>query len=142
MKPKRALAMWLWIITHEKVNEETWGILKRLDLVEMVNMQAENLSHGHQRILEIALAMAGNAKILFLDEPTAGMSSGETEHIASLIKGLSDVMSVVLIEHDMNLVMSISDEITVLNQGKIVAEGSPEEIQLNDKVKEAYLGTE
>jgi ABC-type branched-subunit amino acid transport system ATPase component len=125
----------------EEVNDETWVILKRLHLDEMANVLAENLSHGDQRVLEIALAMAGNAKILFLDEPTAGMSSGETEHISLLIKGLTDSMSVVLIEHDMDIVMSISDEIIVMNQGKIIAEGSPQEIQLNEKVKEAYLGT-
>jgi ABC-type branched-subunit amino acid transport system ATPase component len=125
----------------KEVNDETWVILKRLHLVEMANVLSENLSHGDQRVLEIALAMAGNAKILFLDEPTAGMSSGEAEHISSLIKGLTDSMSVVLIEHDMDIVMSISDEIIVMNQGKIIAEGSPQEIQLNEKVKEAYLGT-
>ena len=106
-----------------EVNEETWAILERLDLQKMANVKSENLSHGHQRLLEIALAMAGDAKILFLDEPTAGMS-------------------VVLVEHDMDVVMTVSDEITVLNQGKIIAEGPPEEIQLNEKVKEAYLGTE
>jgi ABC-type branched-subunit amino acid transport system ATPase component len=125
-----------------EVNEETWAILERLDLQEMANIESETLSHGHQRLLEIALAMAGNAKILFLDEPTAGMSPAETEHISLLIRGLTDSMAVVLVEHDMDVVMTVSDEITVLNQGRIIAEGTPEEIQLNEKVKEAYLGTE
>lgn len=126
----------------EEVNEEAWAILERLDLHEMANVPSENLSHGHQRVLEVALAMAGDAKILFLDEPTAGLSSAETEHICLLIKGLTDVMSVVMVEHDMDVVMTISDEITVLNQGRIIAEGTPEEIQVNEKVREAYLGTE
>jgi ABC-type branched-subunit amino acid transport system ATPase component len=125
-----------------EVNEETWAILERLDLQEMANIESETLSHGHQRLLEIALAMAGDAKILFLDEPTAGMSPAETEHISLLIRGLTDSMAVVLVEHDMDVVMTVSDEITVLNQGRIIAEGTPEEIQLNEKVKEAYLGTE
>jgi ABC-type branched-subunit amino acid transport system ATPase component len=125
-----------------EVNEETWAILERLDLQKMANVESENLSHGHQRLLEIALAMAGDAKILFLDEPTAGMSPAETEHISLLIRGLTDSMAVVLVEHDMDVVMTVSDEITVLNQGRIIAEGTPEEIQLNEKVKEAYLGTE
>ena len=125
-----------------EVNEETWAILERLDLQKMANVESENLSHGHQRLLEIALAMAGDAKILFLDEPTAGMSPGETEHISVLIRRLTDSMAVVLVEHDMDVVMTVSDEITVLNQGRIITEGPPEEIQLNEKVKEAYLGTE
>lgn len=125
-----------------EVNEETWAILERLDLQKMADVESENLSHGHQRLLEIALAMAGDAKILFLDEPTAGMSPAETEHISLLIRGLTDSMAVVLVEHDMDVVMAVSDEITVLNQGRIIAEGTPKEIQLNEKVKEAYLGTE
>jgi branched-chain amino acid transport system ATP-binding protein len=86
------------------------------------------------------MALAGDPKILFLDEPTAGMSPAETEHIAELIKGLTDTIAVVLVEHDMDVVMSISDEITVLNQGSIIAEGPPRAIQDNDLVKEAYLG--
>jgi branched-chain amino acid transport system ATP-binding protein len=128
--------------SQNRPREETWAILERLDLQEMANIESETLSHGHQRLLEIALAMAGNAKILFLDEPTAGMSPAETEHISLLIRGLTDSMAVVLVEHDMDVVMTVSDEITVLNQGRIIAEGTPEEIQLNEKVKEAYLGTE
>ena len=124
----------------KEVNEETWGILDRLDLKEKANTISTNLAHGDQRLLEVAMALASEPKILFLDEPTAGMSPTETEHIAQLIKGLTESISVVLVEHDMDVVMAISDEISVLHQGSIIAQGSPEEIQGNEAVKEAYLG--
>ena len=124
----------------KKVNEETWEILEQLDLKEKARVPASNLAHGDQRLLEVAMALASDPKILFLDEPTAGMSPAETDHIAQLIKGLSERISVALVEHDMDVVMTISDEITVLHQGTVIAEGPPEEIQKNQMVKEAYLG--
>lgn len=124
----------------KEVNAETWDILDRLDLKKTAHDQSANLAHGDQRLLEVAMALAGEPKILFLDEPTAGMSPAETEHIAQLIKGLTDKISVVLVEHDMDVVMTISDQITVLHQGNIIAEGPPEEIKGNEMVKEAYLG--
>jgi ABC-type branched-subunit amino acid transport system ATPase component len=124
----------------KKVNGETWEILERLDLKDKAHVPSSNLAHGDQRLLEVAMALASEPKILFLDEPTAGMSPAETEHIAQLIKGLSEKISVALVEHDMDVVMTISDEISVLHQGSIIAEGPPEEIQKNQMVKEAYLG--
>jgi len=124
----------------KEVNKKTWEILDRLGLKDKANVPSTNLAHGDQRLLEVAMALAGDPKILFLDEPTAGMSPAETDHIAQLIKGLTATISVVLVEHDMDVVMSISDEITVLNQGSIIAEGTPMEIKENKLVKEAYLG--
>jgi ABC-type branched-subunit amino acid transport system ATPase component len=124
------------------VNEAAWAILESLDLQEMAEVPARNLAHGDQRLLEVAMALAGGPKILFLDEPTAGMSPAETEQIAQLIKALTDRISVVLVEHDMDVVMAISDEILVLHQGNIIGEGPPEAIQRNEAVKEAYLGRE
>ena len=125
-----------------KVNDATWEILESLDLQDVAHVPATNLAHGDQRLLEVAMALAGEPKILFLDEPTAGMSPTETDHIARLIKQLSANVAVVLVEHDMDVVMTISDEITVLNQGMIIADGTPEEIKGNALVKEAYLGHE
>ncbi len=124
----------------KKVNEATWEIIESLELQDVANVPATNLAHGDQRLLEVAMALAGEPKILFLDEPTAGMSPTETDHIARLIKSLSKNVAVALVEHDMDVVMSISDEITVLNQGTIIADGTPEEIKGNAHVKEAYLG--
>ncbi|WP_457553901.1 ABC transporter ATP-binding protein [Desulfobacula sp.] len=124
------------------VTEETWALLERLGLKDLAGRPAKNLAYGDQRILEVAIAMAGNPKILFLDEPTAGMSPKETRHISELIKGLADKICVVLVEHDMDMVMSISDKITVLQYGCTIAEGTPEEIRNNQQVREAYLGKE
>lgn len=126
----------------KKVTEETWAMIEHLGLKEMAARPAKNLAYGDQRVLEVAIAMAGNPKILFLDEPTAGMSPGETQHISNLIKELSKDICVVLVEHDMDMVMSISDRIIVLEYGSIIAEGTPEEIQNNQQVTEAYLGKE
>lgn len=122
------------------VAEDTWAVLDRLGLTPSADLPAEILAYGDQRILEVAIAMVGNPKVLFLDEPTAGMSPTETKHISWLIRQLADEIAVVLVEHDMDLVMSISDKITVLHNGRIVAEGSPDEIKANEIVREAYLG--
>jgi branched-chain amino acid transport system ATP-binding protein len=124
----------------KKVASDTWGILERLGLQDSADTPAKNLAYGDQRILEVAIALSGDPEVLFLDEPTAGMSPAETRHIAELIKGLSREISIVLVEHDMDMVMSISDKITVLHYGSIIAEGSPEEIRANPFVREAYLG--
>ncbi len=124
----------------KKVSAETWTILERLGLQDLAHQPAKNLAYGDQRVLEVAIALAGSPQILFLDEPTAGMSPGETNHISKLIKGLAEEISIVLVEHDMDMVMSISDKITVLHYGSIIAEGVPEEIKTNQLVREAYLG--
>jgi branched-chain amino acid transport system ATP-binding protein len=123
------------------VTEETWELLERVGLADSADSVAKNLAYGQIRVLEIALGLSGKPVILFLDEPTAGMSYGETHRMTELIRKLTDEQSVVVIEHDMDVVMSISDRITVLEQGRIIAEGKPEEIQQNERVKEAYLGT-
>ena len=126
----------------KKISDDAWMILEELDLVDQAHTPAKNLAHGDQRLLEVGMALAGDPELLFLDEPTAGMSPAETEQIAQMIKKLSERISVVLIEHDMDVVMTISDEITVLHQGRIIAEGPPAAIQGNEVVKEAYLGHE
>lgn len=124
------------------VTADTWTMLERLGLKDMAARPAKNLAYGDQRILEVAIAMAGEPKILFLDEPTAGMSPAETLHISKMIKELAKDICVVLVEHDMDMVMSISDRITVLQNGAIISEGTPEEIRNNQQVREAYLGKE
>jgi branched-chain amino acid transport system ATP-binding protein len=124
----------------KSVIKDTWAMLERLGLEKMADQPAKNLAYGDQRVLEVAIAMAGDPKVLFLDEPTAGMSPAETHHIADLIKDLAKDISVVLVEHDMDMVMRISDRITVLQDGGIISEGTPEQIRNNQHVKEAYLG--
>ena len=124
------------------VNKGTWGILEQLGLTDQTEIAASTLSHGDQRLLEIGIALAGDPKVLLLDEPTAGMSPRETERTTRLIRKLANEIAIVLVEHDMDVVMSISDRISVMHQGRIIAEGTPEEIQENQMVKEAYLGKE
>jgi branched-chain amino acid transport system ATP-binding protein len=124
------------------VQEETQAILERLGLCDKGKMLASSLSHGDQRLLEIGVALAGAPRLLLLDEPTAGMSPRETEQTMHLIRQLAKEVAVILVEHDMEVVMTISDKISVMHQGAIIAEGNPDEIQRNDQVREAYLGKE
>jgi branched-chain amino acid transport system ATP-binding protein len=98
------------------------------------------LSYGEQRQLELALALAGEPSLLLLDEPTSGMSPSETARIIELISALPRALSILMIEHDMQVVFSIADRITVLYYGRVLATGTPEEIQNNDRVREIYLG--
>ncbi len=99
-----------------------------------------NLSYGEQRQLEIGVALAGEPELLLLDEPTSGMSPAETTRMIDLIGALPRNLSVLMIEHDMNVVFSVADRITVLYYGRVLASGSPAEIQANDRVREVYLG--
>jgi branched-chain amino acid transport system ATP-binding protein len=125
-----------------EVNARAEEILERLGLSDQRETLATNLSHGDQRLLEIGIALAGNPQLLLLDEPTAGMSPRETERTTRLIRDLANEVAVILVEHDMEVVMSISDRISVMHQGEIIAEGTPAEIQGNEQVREAYLGKE
>jgi branched-chain amino acid transport system ATP-binding protein len=135
--------------TKKQRNEESDMHVKSLELLELVGLFdyqdviAENLSYGQQRRLEIARALASNPKLLLLDEPAAGMNESETDDLFDLIKKVQKRgVTVLLIEHDMPFVMKLCDRIAVLNFGKKLAEGTPEEIQNNQAVIEAYLGSE
>jgi branched-chain amino acid transport system ATP-binding protein len=114
--------------------------LEQVDLQALADERAGDLSHGDKKRLDIALALATKPEILLLDEPVAGMSIEEVHKTDLLIRALAKRMTVLLIEHDMDLIMGISDSITVLHQGKVLADGSPAEIRANRIVQEAYLG--
>ena len=115
-----------------------------MGLRELANREAGNLAYGHQRRLEIARCMITQPKLLLLDEPAAGLNPSETDELKQLIKDLRDNhgISVLLIEHDMKLVMDISDHIVVINQGTPLASGTPEQVRNNPAVIKAYLGEE
>jgi branched-chain amino acid transport system ATP-binding protein len=122
-------------------HETAIEILDSIGLKNKMHNYATNLPYGDQRRLEIARAISTNAKILLLDEPAAGMNPQESEDLLNFIKGLRDKgYTIILIEHDMNVVMSISDRIYVIDHGRKIAEGLPDEIASNKRVIEAYLG--
>ena len=129
---------------EERIEKETIELLKILNLDEKKKELANNLPYGEQRRLEIARALATHPKLLFLDEPAAGMNPQETAELTDLIRFIKNKfnVSVVLIEHDMSLVMNLCERIYVLDYGKMIAHGTPEEISHNKQVVEAYLGEE
>ncbi len=129
--------------TEEKqVVEDSLVILKKLGLKQYANEPASSLSYGAQRRLEIARAMATEPQLLLLDEPAAGMNPQETKELDDTITRIRDKegITILLIEHDMSLVMSLSERIYVLDYGKLIAEGSPDEVKANPAVIKAYLG--
>ena len=117
-------------------------LLKEFDLWEKRNELVKNLSHGDQRQIEVSLALAEKPRLLLLDEPAAGLSSAETHALTLLLKKLDPSITILLIEHDMDVAFEFAERITVLYQGKSLAEGTKEEIKNNPTVQEIYLGAE
>jgi len=122
------------------VRERAAAIVRSVGLGGKLEMLAAHLSHGEKRHLELGIALASDPTLLLLDEPTAGMSPEETDSTMGLIRELAAGRTVVLVEHKMKVVMRISDRITVLHQGQVLAEGTPEEIRANERVQQTYLG--
>lgn len=122
--------------------DDTWDILEKVGLKDKSRYISATLSHGDQKILEMAIALGNDPSLLILDEPTAGMSPEETEATMHLIQRLCQELqlTILLCEHDMNLVFSLTHRIMVMHQGEAIMQASPEEVRKNSEVQEAYLG--
>ena len=125
--------------SNKKINTVS-EVLTKVGLLDRINQRSGDLSYGHQRLLELAMGMAQKPKLLILDEPTQGLSDSEIENFKKLIKDISSSTTILLIEHNMDVVMSIADNISVLHFGEIIAEGDKKTIQNDPIVQKAYLG--
>lgn len=133
---------WRSIAGLRDVSERSEEILDLIGLGAVRNSPAGLLSYADQRALEIGVTIAGGAKVILLDEPTAGMSAHETERAVELIRKVTEGRTLLIVEHDMSVVFGLADRISVLVYGQIIASGPPAEIRADKKVKEAYLGEE
>ncbi|MEZ4519773.1 MAG: ATP-binding cassette domain-containing protein [Chloroflexota bacterium] len=122
--------------------ERTWEVIEQVGLTGRANAIARTLPHGDQRKLELGMILAPDPELLLLDEPTAGMASEQVPELMELIASIQEAghKTVMLVEHNMHVVMSASDWITVMHQGAILAEGTPADISANERVQQAYLG--
>ncbi|OVZ54366.1 branched-chain amino acid ABC transporter ATP-binding protein [Pigmentiphaga sp. NML080357] len=123
-----------------EVRDEAWAVLERLGLEKAAGLAPSNLAYGEQRLVEIALALALRPEVLMLDEPMAGVPRGESRTVLRALEELPGSLSILMIEHDMDLVFSYAQRIIVLAEGRIMAEGTPEEIRRHPEVRTAYLG--
>ena len=123
-----------------ELHEQATAVAELVGLADRLDSQARHLSYGNQRQLEIALALTGAPKVLLLDEPTAGMSPDETRAMRALIAGLPADLTVLMIEHDMDVVFDLAETITVLDYGRVLVSGTPDEIRGSDVVRDVYLG--
>lgn len=126
---------------YRDIIEKAEAALDLVGLLAKADVLAANLSHGEQRNLEIAIALATEPRLLCLDEPTAGMSAAETQEITELVRRIARNLTILIVEHDMQIVMELAQRITVLHYGRILAEGTPAEIQQDARVLEVYLKT-
>jgi branched-chain amino acid transport system ATP-binding protein len=124
------------------VNRKTFEMLEKVRLIDVQNEPADNLSHGELRQLEIGMALATDPSLMLLDEPTAGMAMDETQNTVKLIKEIAENVTILLIEHDMDMVFTISDKISVFHYGKLLITDTPEKVSANEEVQNAYLGGE
>lgn len=133
---------WKRLSHQRRVNEETRDILARIRLGDRADTLASELSYSEQRSLEIGMTLASKPRVILLDEPMAGMSREETDYTVGLIREVTQDKTLFIVEHDMDVVFGLSDRISVLVYGSILATGTPDEIRSNPQVKEAYLGEE
>jgi len=130
------------ISSYKHLYEKSRSLLEEVELWEKRDVLVKNLSHGEQRQIEVCLALIGQPRLLLLDEPTAGLSPAETLSFTTMLKKLDPEITILLIEHDMDVAFEFAENITVLHQGSLIATGKKQEIKANTTVQEIYLGTE
>ncbi len=138
--PLHALRLWSLIKPQRAQTDNIESILEKIGLANVRHSLSNALSHGQQRRLEVGMALAARPKAIFLDEPTSGMGIDDIDSMKKLIYSLRNDLTVILIEHNMGIVMDISDTITVMQQGKVLVEGAPHAIKSDERVRSAYLG--
>jgi branched-chain amino acid transport system ATP-binding protein len=141
LRPSK-FVMWRFLSSYKDVYDKAHQLLEQVAFLDRKDVEVRNLSHGEQRQLEIVLGLASDPKILLLDEPAAGLSSGESTEMTEFLSKLDPKLAILLIEHDMDVVFDVADEISVLHFGEILETGSPERIKKSPRVQEIYLGTD
>jgi branched-chain amino acid transport system ATP-binding protein len=141
LRPSK-FVMWRFLSSYKDVYDKAHQLLEQVTFLDRKDVEVRNLSHGEQRQLEIVLGLASDPKILLLDEPAAGLSSGESTEMTEFLSKLDPKLAILLIEHDMDVVFDVADEISVLHFGEILETGSPERIKKSPRVQEIYLGTD
>jgi branched-chain amino acid transport system ATP-binding protein len=134
--------MWRFDSSYCDMYEKAYQLLEQAGFLERKDAEVQNLSHGEQRQLEIVLGLASDPKILLLDEPAAGLSSGESTEMAEFLMKLDPDLAILLIEHDMDVVFDVASQISVLHFGEVLETGTPQQIHASAKVQEIYLGTD
>jgi branched-chain amino acid transport system ATP-binding protein len=134
--------MWRFLSSYKEVYEKAYSLLEQAGFLDRKDLEVRNLSHGEQRQLEIVLGLASDPKILLLDEPAAGLSSGESTEMTAFLMKLDPRLAILLIEHDMDVVFDVASQISVLHFGEVLESGTPQQIHSSAKVQEIYLGTD
>ena len=134
--------MWRFLSSYRDVYDKAYRLLDAAGFLDRKDVEVRNLSHGEQRQLEIVLGLASDPKILLLDEPAAGLSSGESAEMVEFLAKLDPQLALLLIEHDMEVVFDVAEEISVLHFGEVLETGTPEQIHHSPRVQEIYLGTD
>jgi branched-chain amino acid transport system ATP-binding protein len=138
---KTKFVAWRFLSAYRDLYEKAERLLEQVAFQDRKSVEVRNLSHGEQRQLEIVLGLASDPKVLLLDEPAAGLSSGESQEMAKFLLRLDPSLAILLIEHDMDVVFDVADHISVLHFGEVLEAGATEQIRRSAKVQEIYLGT-
>lgn len=131
---------WLRPGKHDRYLAKALEVATHVGLEQVLDRKVGELSHGEQRQLELAMALAGHPRMIILDEPAAGLSQGERARLTALIQGLDQAMTVLMIEHDMDIALQVAELVTVMHNGRVIVNGTPDEIRANIIVHELYLG--